>query len=155
MAAAHETGLIETLDAALPLASPTCLARLAHSTRTSRERLLLTLLFLNAVTGKTIWHHAFSGGSANVFQPPLVADGVIYLGQPQLMALSASAGSLRWQQTSSEPVSGAFAISDGVLYALDDAGGVEAVQASDGAPLWRTPLHGTPDGTFGAVTLAP
>jgi hypothetical protein len=33
----------------MPLASSTCPARLAHSTRVSRERLLLTLLFLNAV----------------------------------------------------------------------------------------------------------
>jgi hypothetical protein len=33
----------------LPLASSNCPARLAHSTRASRERLLLTLLFLNAV----------------------------------------------------------------------------------------------------------
>jgi hypothetical protein len=33
----------------MPLASSTCPARLAHSTRASRERLLLTLLFLNAV----------------------------------------------------------------------------------------------------------
>jgi hypothetical protein len=49
LAAAHETGLIEALEAALPLASPTCPARLAHSTHASRERLLLTLLFLNAV----------------------------------------------------------------------------------------------------------
>lgn len=49
MAAAHETGLLETLDAALPLASSTCPARLAHSTHASREQLLLTLLFLNAV----------------------------------------------------------------------------------------------------------
>jgi hypothetical protein len=49
LAAAHETGLVEALDAALPLANPTCPARLAHSTHASRERLLLTLLFLNAV----------------------------------------------------------------------------------------------------------
>jgi hypothetical protein len=49
LAAAHETGLVEALDAAMPLASPTCPARLAHSTSASRERLLLTLLFLNAV----------------------------------------------------------------------------------------------------------
>jgi transposase len=49
LAAANETGLLERLDAALPLDSPTCPARLAHSTRASRERLLLTLLFLNAV----------------------------------------------------------------------------------------------------------
>jgi hypothetical protein len=39
LAAAHETGLIETLDAALPLTSATCPTRLAHSTHTSRERL--------------------------------------------------------------------------------------------------------------------
>ena len=49
MAAAHETRLIETLEAALPLASSVYPTRLAHSTRASRERLLLTLLFLNAV----------------------------------------------------------------------------------------------------------
>jgi hypothetical protein len=49
LAAAHETGLIETFEAALPHANSTCPARLAHSTRASRERLLLTLLFLNAV----------------------------------------------------------------------------------------------------------
>jgi transposase len=49
LAAANETGLIETLDAVMPLASTTCPVRLAHSTRASRERLLLTLLFLNVV----------------------------------------------------------------------------------------------------------
>jgi hypothetical protein len=55
LSAANETGLIETLDAALPLASPTCPARLAHCTRASRERLLLTLLFLNAVGLRRTW----------------------------------------------------------------------------------------------------
>ena len=39
----------------MPLASSTCPARLAHSTRASRERLLLTLLFLNAVGLRRIW----------------------------------------------------------------------------------------------------
>jgi len=56
LVAAHETGLIETLDAALPLASPTCPPRLAHSTHASRERLLLTLLFLNTVGLRRTWH---------------------------------------------------------------------------------------------------
>lgn len=55
LAAANETGLLERLDAALPLASSTCPARLAHSTRVSRERLLLTLLFLNAVGLRRTW----------------------------------------------------------------------------------------------------
>lgn len=55
MAAAQETGLLEALEAALPLASPTCPARLAHSTRASRERLLLTLLFLNAIGLRRTW----------------------------------------------------------------------------------------------------
>jgi hypothetical protein len=55
LAAAHETGLIKTFDAALPLASPACPPRLAHSTRPSRERLLLTLLFLNAVGLRRTW----------------------------------------------------------------------------------------------------
>jgi hypothetical protein len=62
LAAAHETGLLETLEAALPLASPTCPPRLAHSTRASRERLLLTLLFLNAVGLRRTWDlHAYTG----------------------------------------------------------------------------------------------
>jgi hypothetical protein len=55
LAAAHETGLMETLEAALPLTSATCPARLAHSTHASRERLLLTLLFLNAVGLRRPW----------------------------------------------------------------------------------------------------
>jgi hypothetical protein len=55
LAAAHETGLIEALDAALPLASPTCPTRLVHSTRASRERSLLTLLFLNAMGVRRTW----------------------------------------------------------------------------------------------------
>lgn len=49
LAAPQETGLIETMEAALPLTSVTCPAHLAHSLCASRERLLLTLLFLNAV----------------------------------------------------------------------------------------------------------
>lgn len=55
LAAAHETKLIETLEAGLPLTSASCPARLAHSTRGSRERLLLTLLFLNAVGLRRTW----------------------------------------------------------------------------------------------------
>src|SRR5215472_9283326 len=46
---------METLEAALPLTSATCPARLAHSTRASRERLLLMLLFLNAVGLRRTW----------------------------------------------------------------------------------------------------
>jgi hypothetical protein len=55
LAAAQETGLIETLEAAVPRTSATCPARLAHSTRASRERLLLTLLFLNAIGLRRTW----------------------------------------------------------------------------------------------------
>jgi transposase len=63
LAAANETGLIERLEAALPLASPSCPARLAHSTRASRERLLLTLLFLNAVGLRRTWDLRFYTGA--------------------------------------------------------------------------------------------
>lgn len=67
LAAAHETGLIETLDAALPLASSTCPARLARSTHASRERLLLTLLFLNAVgLRRTIDLRSYTGAGLAV-----------------------------------------------------------------------------------------
>ena len=76
LAAAHETGLIEAVEAALPLASSTCPARLAHSTRASRERLLLTLLFLNAVGLRRTWElRSYTGAGLAVLSQRQQAYG--------------------------------------------------------------------------------
>jgi len=49
LAAAEVSGLLAALDSAMPVDQAAPTSRLAHSTRASRRRLLLTLLFLGAV----------------------------------------------------------------------------------------------------------
>jgi len=55
LAAAHETGLLEALERALTVRQARPSSRLAHSTRASRCRLLLTLLFLGTVGLRRTW----------------------------------------------------------------------------------------------------
>jgi hypothetical protein len=55
LAAAHETGLLEALERAMPVGRAAPTSRLAHSTSASRRRLVLTLLFLEAVGLRRIW----------------------------------------------------------------------------------------------------
>ena len=55
LAAAQETGLLETLERAVPVGQALPSSRLARSTSASRRRLLLTLLFLGAVGLRRTW----------------------------------------------------------------------------------------------------
>jgi len=55
LAAAHETGLLEALERALPVRQARPSSRLAHCTRASRRRLVLTLLFLGTVGLRRTW----------------------------------------------------------------------------------------------------
>lgn len=55
LAAAHETGLLEALECAVRVGQALPSSRLAHSTRASRRRLVLTLLFLGAVGLRRTW----------------------------------------------------------------------------------------------------
>lgn len=62
LAATNETGLLETLERAVPVGQARPSSRLAHSTGTSRCRLLLTLLLLGAVGLKRTWDlRAYTG----------------------------------------------------------------------------------------------
>ncbi len=62
LAAAHETGLLEALEHAVPVCQAMPTSRLAHSTGASRRRLLLTLLFLGAVGLRRTWElRAYTG----------------------------------------------------------------------------------------------
>jgi hypothetical protein len=55
LAAAHETGLLETLEHTVPVCQAMPTSRLAHSTGASRRRLLLTLLFLGVIGLQRTW----------------------------------------------------------------------------------------------------
>jgi hypothetical protein len=62
LAAAHETGLLEALEHAVPVGQALPSSRLARSTSASRRRLLLTLLFLGAVGLRRTWNlRAYTG----------------------------------------------------------------------------------------------
>lgn len=111
----------------------------------------------SAATGQARWQTTVRGSTAYA-QPPLAADGAVYIGAPQMMALNASDGSFRWQQASPSSVSGAFALGGSVLYVLAPNNTLYALKASDGTQIWNTPLDKAVlfPSTFGAsVTLAP
>jgi hypothetical protein len=55
VAAAHETGLLETLETALSSCASQDISRLAHLTSSSRQSLLRTLLFLGVVGLSRTW----------------------------------------------------------------------------------------------------
>jgi hypothetical protein len=55
VAAAHETGLLETLETALSSCASQDISRLAHLTSSSRLSLLSTLLFLGVVDVQQTW----------------------------------------------------------------------------------------------------
>jgi hypothetical protein len=55
LAAANETGLLETLERAVPVGQARPSSRLAHSTGASRRRLVLTLLLLGVAGLRRTW----------------------------------------------------------------------------------------------------
>lgn len=97
---------------------------------------------VNTTDGSLLWQATIGG----VLAVPIVNDGVIYTdGGEKLFALSAKDGKVLWSQTMSSPsfVSGAVAVSDGIVYASTasaQSNGISAFQATNGKLLWQQNL---------------
>jgi outer membrane protein assembly factor BamB len=84
---------------------------------------------MNARTGTLLWSSAAPGRATS---PPIVANGVVYMGLPTLgysgkvWAFGVDDGASLWTSPLNSSFFGAVAISDGVLYAATSAGTVYA-----------------------------
>ena len=92
---------------------------------------------LQASSGQLLWHHALS--SAGPRYPPVVSNGVLYLGQDNrsIEAWRGSDGHFLWRYTSSAPLEWYPQVDDGILYAQPLNGTMDILRMSDGARLWR------------------
>lgn len=71
--------------------------------------------------------------------PPTLSGDTLYVASDVLLALNASDGSVRWQQSPPEHIANhAPVVANGVVYVGSST--VYAFQASEGAPLWRTQI---------------
>ncbi len=116
------------------------------------------LSVVGATDGKLVWSKGVDGTIANV----VVASGTLFVGvasptsssafHTTLLALRLADGSQVWTQTS-DSAQLPLAAGNGALYIAAVAPGtqqiqVQALQESDGHPLWTVPLPGTPAGAM-------
>jgi outer membrane protein assembly factor BamB len=97
---------------------------------------------LDESTGSVIWSYNTERFPARDF-PALVIDGVYYLAPDDMVhALDAETGETIWTYLAPAPISTAPVVSDGVFFAVAEAGQIIAVDAKTGAPLWTVQADG-------------
>lgn len=101
---------------------------------------------LGALVGVPVWTRQISG---NVYYPPVVADGALYIGSSggYIYALHDGDGSVIWRRAIDGPLLGPV-LSGGTVYTGSYDGNVYALRASDGAPIWK---HATGGNVTGSV----
>ncbi len=108
------------------------------------------LTALSSTTARVLWT-ATLGGAINY--PPVVANGVVYVGADRVYALHASDGRPIWQYGDSSAVWSTPIIGpNGKVYAGSSDGIVCALNGTDGSPDW---LFKTEDSLVSFPTLAP
>ncbi len=95
------------------------------------------LFALNARTGALVWESTAGQGTRT---PPVVANGLVYIGEGGLYAFNAATGDLQWEYLGGNESSGATVV-DGVVYA-GGGPGLVALNASTGNVLWSYPIDG-------------
>ena len=118
---------------------------------------------LDANTGKTLWTHAgLAGAGGSSSFPPVLANGIAYIGTSQngpgqsgVYALRASDGTLLWSYPATNTNFSPFTVDDGMIYvtAWTSANAAEpvvtilALRAGAGTLLWQYSFHdGIPTG---------
>ena len=111
---------------------------------------------IDAQSGKKIW--VFSPGSSGqsfVSSPPMVVNGVVYIGSPgdnKIYAINAKTGQpkwsffMGWNGFISTPM-----VANGVLYVASIDGKIYAIEAETGQKKWAFPANG---GVYAALTVA-
>ncbi len=106
------------------------------------------------LTNQTLWTFATSGA---VETSPAVVDGVVFFGSDDgsVYAVNASSGGLIWNYSTGGPVQSSPAVVEGVVY----IGGfhshmVFALNASNGVPIWSSPLNSSIPHLISSVAVA-
>ncbi len=107
------------------------------------------LIAIDAIKGTIVWEYATTAATYGA-GPAVGADGTIYFGTEDadgtLHAVTAS-GALRWKKTLGKAVKASPAVtSDGVIYALSDAGTLFALDATSGNEKWSAAQSGNAGG---------
>lgn len=101
------------------------------------------LFAFNAQTGAPLWTTTLAPGYVT---PPVVANGVVYVGSPAaLYAVSAATGTILWTSTASHNGFGQPVVGGGIVYAEgDDAANrlMFALDAGSGEVLWTHIVEG-------------
>ncbi len=133
LAAAHETGLLTALVAAIPLPLPASRSRAGHLLRATLQALLLTLLFLAVVGLRRPWDlRGYTGDALGLLTGRLRAYG--YRHVERFLALVAHAGG-------AEPLTDALAQWTTQLWRSPDAPSVNAPPATFYIDGHRKPVY--------------
>ncbi len=97
-------------------------------------------------TGARLWSVPSSG--EGVVPSPVVAGGLVVatsgFGAPTVRAVRPGAtAAVAWEQTKGVPMLASLAAADGVVYAINEAGILSALDQATGAQLWQQRLEGT------------
>ena len=107
----------------------------------------------NAITGEKLWEvSTASDGTVYGEGPAVGKDGTIYFGTEGTGTVKAvsPAGVLKWSTKLAKACKAAPAVtSTGIVYALDDAGTLYSIKASDGSINWKA----TQSGAAGSVVV--
>jgi outer membrane protein assembly factor BamB len=87
-----------------------------------------------------LWRYALGTGT---WAPPLVADGIIYVGGGDgcFHAVRAADGTALWTWTGVTPIDGCAALDSDAVYFLDTRFNLIALDRHQGTLRWRVPLH--------------
>ncbi|MCC6790944.1 MAG: PQQ-binding-like beta-propeller repeat protein [Thermomicrobiales bacterium] len=124
------------------------------------------LIAADAATGAEIWRYQVAsmtergqgtaappGSSAWIHDPPIVANGVVYVASADhfIYAVDVVTGIERWRFETSGPAFPSPVVVDGVVYATSNIGYIYALDAVSGSEIWSENLNG---GTLSRVVVA-
>jgi len=99
-----------------------------------------TLVAIDLETGRERWSAPLTDGRLYWPTPPAVADGMVYQGGVDIVALSAADGGQQWSRDLGETITGSPTTVDDALY-VPVADGTVAAFDPDGTERWRQPVE--------------
>ena len=98
------------------------------------------LVAFSTESGRVRWRRTIGPSESS----PLVADGVVYIGDQdgRVSAFSSATGRLRWSYDTGAPIKASASLAYGRIYIGNYAGEMLALSARTGRLLWRSGGHG-------------